>query len=186
MRRCLLPYKSAAVQFAGLLTSTPCLLSMQRLVHGKWPQLKASSAVSARRDPLIWSAACRFNFDEMLDLKGNTAVYLLYAYARIQSIIAKVGKDPQQLAHSTQLALEDPSEVSALLAAAWHACDCFKRCFAPRKHTSNLTRRLPTHTWCRTDLTCICRQRMQCLSVLPLSSTCKQCTVLRVVVGLTA
>ena len=31
----------------------------------------------------------RFSFDAMLDSKGNTAVYLLYAYARICSIFRK-------------------------------------------------------------------------------------------------
>lgn len=33
----------------------------------------------------------KFSFDSMLDLKGNTAVYLLYAHARICSIIRKTG-----------------------------------------------------------------------------------------------
>ena len=32
-----------------------------------------------------------FDYDRMLDPKGNTAVYLLYAYARICSIQAKAG-----------------------------------------------------------------------------------------------
>ena len=32
-----------------------------------------------------------FSFDKMLDPKGNTAVYLLYAYARICSITRKAG-----------------------------------------------------------------------------------------------
>jgi len=31
----------------------------------------------------------KFNYDHMLDPRGNTAVYLLYAYARISSIIRK-------------------------------------------------------------------------------------------------
>ena len=31
----------------------------------------------------------RFSYDAMLDLKGNTAVYLLYAHARIASIVKK-------------------------------------------------------------------------------------------------
>jgi arginyl-tRNA synthetase len=35
----------------------------------------------------------KFNFDDMLNLKGNTAVYLLYAHARIASIVRKSGKD---------------------------------------------------------------------------------------------
>lgn len=38
-----------------------------------------------------------FNYDKMLDPKGNTAVYLLYAYARICSIIKKSGVDVQSL-----------------------------------------------------------------------------------------
>ena len=33
----------------------------------------------------------KFNYDQMLDPKGNTAVYLLYSYARICSIINKSG-----------------------------------------------------------------------------------------------
>lgn len=39
----------------------------------------------------------RFSFDEMLSLQGNTAVYLLYAHARINSIFTKSGKDPLEL-----------------------------------------------------------------------------------------
>ncbi|KAH9301197.1 hypothetical protein KI387_012780, partial [Taxus chinensis] len=38
-----------------------------------------------------------FNFDQMLDVRGNTAVYLLYAHARICSIIRKSGKDIEEL-----------------------------------------------------------------------------------------
>ena len=34
-------------------------------------------------------AVHRFNFDEMLDLAGNTAVFLLYMHARIASIDSK-------------------------------------------------------------------------------------------------
>jgi len=33
----------------------------------------------------------------MLDTKGNTAVYLLYSYARLCSIIRKSGYTPEQL-----------------------------------------------------------------------------------------
>ncbi len=40
----------------------------------------------------------RFSYDEMLSLQGNTAVYLLYAHARIASIIRKAGKDPVAMA----------------------------------------------------------------------------------------
>ena len=33
----------------------------------------------------------KFSYDKMLDTKGNTAVYLLYSFARINSIIKKSG-----------------------------------------------------------------------------------------------
>lgn len=35
----------------------------------------------------------KFSFDEMLKLQGNTAVYLLYAHARIAGIIRKADVD---------------------------------------------------------------------------------------------
>lgn len=55
---------------------------------------------------------CRFSFDDMLDLRGNTAVYMLYAHARIASIIRKVGKDPSTLVGTAQLRLDHPAEVA--------------------------------------------------------------------------
>lgn len=36
-------------------------------------------------------AMCRFMLDDMLSLQGNTAVYLLYAHARIAAIGRKAG-----------------------------------------------------------------------------------------------
>lgn len=39
-----------------------------------------------------------FNYDKMLDSKGNTAVYLFYAYARICSVQRKAGVDTKKLA----------------------------------------------------------------------------------------
>lgn len=47
----------------------------------------------------------------MLDLKGNTAVYLLYAHARIAGIVRKAGKDIDALAASTAVELKHPKEV---------------------------------------------------------------------------
>merc|ERR1711925_35031 len=38
-----------------------------------------------------------FSFDKMLDDKGNTAVYLLYAYTRVQSIQRTANVDPKVL-----------------------------------------------------------------------------------------
>ena len=58
---------------------------------------------------------CRFSFDDMLDLKGNTAVYMLYAYARIAAIVRKIGKDPAQLVPHTELRLDHPAEVALAL-----------------------------------------------------------------------
>jgi arginyl-tRNA synthetase len=51
-----------------------------------------------------------FSFERMLDLKGNTAVYLLYAVARILSIVRKAAKDPTQLAEHHMPPLTHPTE----------------------------------------------------------------------------
>ncbi len=55
----------------------------------------------------------RFSFDDMLSLQGNTAVYLLYAHARINSIFTKSGKDPQDLlAEGKQVSVEHEAEAA--------------------------------------------------------------------------
>ncbi|KAI7732738.1 hypothetical protein M8C21_005567 [Ambrosia artemisiifolia] len=51
-----------------------------------------------------------FSFDQMLNDKGNTAVYLLYAHARICSIIRKSGKDIEALKKDGQIKLEKDEE----------------------------------------------------------------------------
>ncbi|XP_057538321.1 arginine--tRNA ligase, chloroplastic/mitochondrial-like isoform X3 [Amaranthus tricolor] len=51
-----------------------------------------------------------FNFDQMLNDKGNTAVYLLYAHARICSIIRKSGKDIEELKKSGVIVLDHSDE----------------------------------------------------------------------------
>ncbi|KAJ7969524.1 Arginine-tRNA ligase [Quillaja saponaria] len=51
-----------------------------------------------------------FNFDQMLSDKGNTAVYLLYAHARICSIIRKSGKDIEVLKKTEEIKLDHPDE----------------------------------------------------------------------------
>lgn len=51
-----------------------------------------------------------FNFDQMLNDKGNTAVYLLYAHARICSIIRKSGKDIDELKKGGKIELAHPDE----------------------------------------------------------------------------
>jgi hypothetical protein len=83
----------------------------------------------------------RFSFEDMLDLRGNTAVYMLYAHARIASIIRKAGKDVAELAATAHISLDHPCEarsrppynVSHVLPAlslstapvqAWPCCLC--------------------------------------------------------------
>jgi len=55
-----------------------------------------------------------FDFDKMLNFKGNTAVYLLYAYARVQSIFRKcnmTGADREAFAkRGVSPAIEQPEE----------------------------------------------------------------------------
>lgn len=49
-----------------------------------------------------------FSWDEMLDFAGDTAPYLLYAYARAQSVLRKAGVTQEELAQAkTELLTED-------------------------------------------------------------------------------
>ncbi|MEP0872592.1 arginine--tRNA ligase [Trichocoleus desertorum AS-A10] len=52
-----------------------------------------------------------FSFNKMLDLKGNTAPYMLYAYARIQSISRKGGIDFQNLGSDVEILLQSDFEL---------------------------------------------------------------------------
>lgn len=60
----------------------------------------------------------KFSYDTMLDLKGNTAVYLLYAHARIAGIVRKSGRDIEALLAEGKAAvsLEHPKERELALA----------------------------------------------------------------------
>lgn len=51
----------------------------------------------------------RFSYDQMLDPKGNTAVYVLYAYARIAGVLRRAEHDVSSLS-SSDLVLTEPSE----------------------------------------------------------------------------
>ncbi len=53
----------------------------------------------------------KFDYDKMLDLKGNTAPYLLYAYVRPQGISRKGNIDFQQLDADNKIILEKESEL---------------------------------------------------------------------------
>jgi arginyl-tRNA synthetase len=53
----------------------------------------------------------KFSYDAMLALNGNTAVYLLYAHARIAGIVRKSGRDVDALvAGGSSITLEHPKE----------------------------------------------------------------------------
>lgn len=53
-----------------------------------------------------------FSYDKMLDLKGNTAPYMLYAYARIQGISRKGGINFTQLGDNLQVLLQHQTELA--------------------------------------------------------------------------
>jgi arginyl-tRNA synthetase len=53
-----------------------------------------------------------FSYDKMLDLKGNTAPYMLYAYARIQGISRKGGINFAELGDNVQVLLQHETELA--------------------------------------------------------------------------
>ncbi len=57
------------------------------------------------------TSAYRFDFDTMLSLDGNTAPYMLYAYARIRSIGRKAGVDYADIPAHTPIVLEHETEI---------------------------------------------------------------------------
>ncbi len=54
----------------------------------------------------------KFDLDIMLAMEGNTAPYMLYAYARIASIGRKAGVDFREIASDAPMLLEHPSEIA--------------------------------------------------------------------------
>ncbi len=54
----------------------------------------------------------KFDLDTMLALEGNTAPYMLYAYARIRSIARKADIDFETLPRDLPVALEHPAELA--------------------------------------------------------------------------
>jgi len=54
----------------------------------------------------------RFDWDTMLSLEGNTAPYMLYAYARIRSIGRKTGVDFARWRPTAAVVLEHPAEIA--------------------------------------------------------------------------
>ncbi len=53
-----------------------------------------------------------FSYDKMLDLKGNTAPYMLYAYARIQGISRKGGINFAELGDNAKVLLQHETELT--------------------------------------------------------------------------
>ncbi|MBW4565160.1 MAG: arginine--tRNA ligase [Mojavia pulchra JT2-VF2] len=53
-----------------------------------------------------------FSYEKMLDLKGNTAPYMLYAYARIQGISRKGGINFNELGENTKVLLQHETELA--------------------------------------------------------------------------
>lgn len=53
-----------------------------------------------------------FSYTKMLDLKGNTAPYMLYAYARVQSISRKGEINFEQLSEDAKIILEHETELA--------------------------------------------------------------------------
>jgi arginyl-tRNA synthetase len=53
-----------------------------------------------------------FSYDKMLRFEGNTAVFLLYAYVRINGIKRKTGADIDKIMKQHKIAVHHPSEIS--------------------------------------------------------------------------
>ena len=58
-----------------------------------------------------------FSYDRMLDTKGNTAIYLLYAYARLESIVAKAKNEhnvdvDKLIKKGASITINHPSELN--------------------------------------------------------------------------
>ncbi len=53
-----------------------------------------------------------FSYERMLRFEGNTAVFLLYAYVRINGIKRKVNADMEQVLKTNKIAVQHPSEIS--------------------------------------------------------------------------
>ncbi len=60
----------------------------------------------------------KFDYDAMCDLKGNTAVYMLYAHARICSIMRNSGVDMAAVRARGRVVITHPSELALALHVA--------------------------------------------------------------------
>jgi arginyl-tRNA synthetase len=96
--------KLAEKDRAAVLSPEELRASQEAVAYGC---IKYSDLVHNRNNDYI------FSFDRMLDDRGNTAAYLLYAYARIRSIARNAGvtRDAIRNALSPDLCLEHPKEL---------------------------------------------------------------------------
>jgi arginyl-tRNA synthetase len=71
-----------------------------------------------------------FSFDKMLEDKGNTAVYLLYAFTRIRSIARLAGVTPEELsmaAVNTPVSLDHEKEWKLAKVSVTKCSRCMKQ-----------------------------------------------------------
>ncbi len=54
----------------------------------------------------------KFDLDHMLAMEGNTAPYMMYAYARIRSIARKAGVEMEDLSTAEPILVEHPAEIA--------------------------------------------------------------------------
>ena len=116
------PFKTRSggtVKLADLLVEA--VERAEQVVREKNPELSAEDAAEIARKVGIGAVKYAdlsktrtndyiFNWDTMLSFEGNTAPYLQYAYARIQSIFRKAGVSAEQLDGAIQL--REPAEVA--------------------------------------------------------------------------
>jgi arginyl-tRNA synthetase len=83
----------------------------------------------------------KFNFDQMLNLTGNTAVYLLYAHARIAGIIRKSSKDINGGDHRELpcTLVQKENTASYATVQTWHTSRCCMSHMVPRCKHQQLT-----------------------------------------------
>ena len=98
-----------------------------RLVREKNPQLNAREQAKVAREVGIGAVKYadlsknrtsdyQFDWEQMLAFEGNTAPYLLYAYARIQSLFRRGAVDPQSLDGQAQPAAAAERDLAFVLA----------------------------------------------------------------------
>lgn len=96
----------------------------QQLIAEKNPNLPAEESLAIARKVGIgavkYADLCKtrtndyiFNWDSMLSFEGNTAPYLQYAYARIQSVFSKAGIAPSDI--TSTITVDRPEEKALAL-----------------------------------------------------------------------